>query len=896
MTLLLEITYRLGAPRAVAALLLTMSILTGARADVYFVDSELGDDRYTGLTTLPSIKPPLTGPWRTLARVAAAGLFAGDEVRLRCGQSWAETLRLNQSGSSAHPIIISTFPESCSNQPLITGTTAIPADNWELDHNHVYRARLPLNLVGNGALKTSIGKWSHSSAGPGGKLNFAKICPRNIKGCLSYVSPGKVKGLIASPRFTLRRGGRYKLEYSLSAPKGVTVILRVRRSGSTSASLLGPVVKLVGKGFLQTGTVTFAARTSASDARIDVEIPAGGTQVFMRDIALRPLTGAPHTLIMAGRDLQPAHHPNFGFDPTTPDSLYLKNAVDSTVVPDNLTGGSGSNFFTTGGDLVLPPGAELTTGLGVRLRSENWNVDQRTVTAISGSRVDFAPLSRYPIQKDWGYFFTGAAWMVDSADEWFYAATTNLLTVQMPDGGHPGSRLAYATLGAGIDLDDLHDVLVDNLAISGAVTGVTLDSASNITLRRLRIEDTAGRGASLPRGTLIAIEDCRFTRTGLDAISACSAGPLNCGALNSVNGTTVIDSGVQLANGKVVSLPAPLDSAFGLGRDGTVTHSKLLRAGAYGVLANGAYTVNGTSFKDICLTHDDCAAIYSNMFANGSHFSGNLVRGIWGNTAGTPYTDTRAVGIYIDERGQGITVANNLIMLADNGVQVHNAFNNTLRGNTLYGNRRAQLWFQEGTRVLRANGDIHANTIDGNILVPTDSSAAVRQETVFADTDDFGSYTSNIYSTLLGTEVVSDLSLAGSTNYEFATWQAATSNSTPRNSDALGRAVILDGFTTFRVVGHDLVPNGNLANGLTDWTHFNATPPLAEITLENCNPGACVKLAAGGSISLVSSPNFSAVKVQWYRISFDAKTGVDGETFTVTPRTAEVARTISQVY
>ena len=78
MILLLEITYCLGAPRAVAALLLTMSILTGARADVYFVDSELGDDRYTGLTTLPSTKPPLTGPWRTLARVAAAGLFAGD--------------------------------------------------------------------------------------------------------------------------------------------------------------------------------------------------------------------------------------------------------------------------------------------------------------------------------------------------------------------------------------------------------------------------------------------------------------------------------------------------------------------------------------------------------------------------------------------------------------------------------------------------------------------------------------------------------------------------------------------------------------------------------------------------------------------------------------------------
>ena len=104
------------------------------------------------------------------------------------------------------------------------------------------------------------------------------------------------------------------------------------------------------------------------------------------------------------------------------------------------------------------------------------------------------------------------------------------------------------------------------------------------------------------------------------------------------------DSGVQVANAKVVSLPATIDGAISLGADATVSGNKLVRSGTYGMFLRGNSTIASNSFTDTCLTLDDCAAVYSNMASNGSTFTGNFVRGVWGNIAGTPYTATRSVG------------------------------------------------------------------------------------------------------------------------------------------------------------------------------------------------------------------------------------------------------------
>ncbi len=879
-------------------ILLLVLVLTGlarpALATIYFVDTDIGNDAFAGQTSSPGNVGSGSGPWRSLARVAAAVLQPGDEVRLHCGQVWAETLRINQSGVNGLPILLGAYPEPCTNKPRIDGTIVIPADNWERDHGAVYRVRLPVNLVTNGALDRSVTQWAQVQSGAKGKLVFNKVCPKVAGGCLSFTSPAKVKGLLASPRFTLRAAARYRLSYSVFVPKGKNAVLRLRRSGPTDLTALASAIKITGSGTWQTRTVDFVARNGATDARFDVEVPAQAVTVMLRAVAVQPLTGVPNNLLMAGRDLQPGHHPNFGFDPLLPNSVYLKTTADSNQVTDNL--GTGSTFLTTGNDLVLPPGATLAAGMQVRMRSENWNLDERTITTVNGTRIDFTPKTTYRLQADWGYFFVGAAWMVDSPDEWFFDSAHRTLTVWMPDSANPGARLAYASLGTGIDLTGLHDVVVDNLAVRGTATGVDASTTARITMRNLRIEDSAGRGLSFKQGQSIKIENSVIVRTRLDAINACKAGAVECGSHNSVTNNTIVDSGVQVANAKVVSLPTTIDGAISLGADATVSGNKLVRSGTYGVFLRGNSTIASNSFTDTCLTLDDCAAVYSNMASNGSTFTGNFVRGVWGNIAGTPYTATRSVGIYLDDQSQGMVVDGNTLLDADNGIQVHNAFNNVLRNNAFYGNRRFQLWFQEGSHVLRDNGDIHGNVVSNNVLVPTADAPALRHETILADTHDFATYTGNVYSVLLGTNVAQETypDPANSTLYTMSQWQSATVNGTPRNSDASGRAIALEGFTTFRTNGGNIIPNGDLSSGLGNWSRFNQTAPLAAMTLVNCGASNCVQIVAGAPTSLLSSHNFAVTKDQFYRVSFDASTGVEGETITVVPRKGGGTQFINQ--
>lgn len=853
-----------------------------ARAATYFIDAELGHDGWSGRAISGPSAPSTDGPWRTLARVRTATLQPGDELRLRCGQTWNETLRVTQSGASGNPILIGAYPEPCATPPAIDGRVLIPADNWVKTHGNVYRATVPPNLVQNGALDRSVTHWSQPVA-PRGTLAFKRACSKPVVGCLHFTTPKKGKGLLSSSKFALKRGARYRATYSIFVPKGVTVTARIRRSGPSDFTVLASPLRIVGTGIWQQKTFTFNARRSAIDARLDFEVPAlrsGAANAQLRNVAIQPYMTEPLSLLMGGRPLQSAHHPNFGYDPAAPDSVYLRNAEDSDT---DATVRGGSSFVTTGDDLRLPAGASLTPDLTIRIRSENWNLDQRTVTSVVGTRVEFAPGSSYPIDAGWGYFFLGAPWMVDSPDEWYYDKTTRTFTVWMPDSGTPGNRVMLTNVDVGIDLTGLHDIVLERIAVRGVMTGVVLGNAQDTVVRGMTIEDTRGRGVTFPFGQRIAVESSIFRRTGTDAISACKLGASGCGSQNMARSNRIQDSGVLRIGQRIVSLPMPQEAAITLGQNSTIISNRIVRGGSQGVFLRGASIAANNAIVDTCMVLDDCGAIYSSITANGSQITGNLVQRVIGNINGTIYKDTRAVGIYVDEQATNLLVDNNAATEADNGIQVHNAFANTIRRNVLFGNRNNQLWLQEDTNATRANGDIHSNTVTDNVLVPLEDVPALRLQTILSDVNDFAGFAGNTYSGLLGGSVALEMTPTEQLTYTLPEWQLAEAGGTPRNLDTTGRSIKLQGFAAFRKAGTNIVPNGNLANGLAGWSRFNDVSPDAQMSLGLC-PGPCAKLVAGGSSSLMSTPNFSVLRGQRYRVSFDAATGVNGEFFTVVPR------------
>ncbi len=87
----------------------------------FFVSSSGGSDSNSGLDS--------AHPFKTLARISVLNLLPNDRMFLKCGDTWrGETLNIRSSGTSSAPILFSSYPEACVDQPRIDGTQ--PVTGW----------------------------------------------------------------------------------------------------------------------------------------------------------------------------------------------------------------------------------------------------------------------------------------------------------------------------------------------------------------------------------------------------------------------------------------------------------------------------------------------------------------------------------------------------------------------------------------------------------------------------------------------------------------------------------------------------------------------------------------------------------------------------------------------
>ncbi len=143
-----------------------------AGATTYYVSSSSGDDGNSGTST--------GSPFETLAKVNTVTLAPGDQVRLFCGDVWrAERLIIDNSGTAAQPITVTSHPLACPDRPVVSG--AQPIVGWTLDpgSGNVYRVDLDLggnagkfphgiNQLFRDGQRLPHGRWPNLNAGNGG--------------------------------------------------------------------------------------------------------------------------------------------------------------------------------------------------------------------------------------------------------------------------------------------------------------------------------------------------------------------------------------------------------------------------------------------------------------------------------------------------------------------------------------------------------------------------------------------------------------------------------------------------------------------------------------------------------------------------------------------------------
>lgn len=857
-----------------------LTVSAPALSKIFYVDSLNGNDAWSGESASPGAND---GPWQSLSRISVASLVPGDSVLLKCGGVWYETLTLKASGTAENPITVGSYPYACTDKPVISGSTPIPAHNWVQDSGNIYKVSSTIDLITFGTFEKGLGKWSSWSPQNNADIGLVSSCPQANSTCMSFTG-GSEKSLLISNIFALQAKHSYTASFILKAPMGVSVIAILRRNAAPW-EIMGLIKSLPGKGVWETHTLPFTATASLENARLEFVVPAG-VNIGVDDVKISSTQTDVLGVFAHGKAMNVAHHPNRGHDPLKPDSLFFAVAENADRV--NLPNGAiGSSHLTAGADLAALAHPAIIPGTGIRIRTNPWTIADRKIASVSGSRLTFDSPTTDPVEKDWGYFLYGQRWMLDEPGEWHYDAATKTLSVWMADNTVPGNRISVGQRAMGIEASTLSHIRIDNLSIQNVGTGVRMFKANNIVLRNLNVFDTLGLGIDAVLSTDSGVEDSKIFRTAGDAIFTDGRSTRFHASDN-----LIVESSIQFTNGILTGLPGPAKAAIGAGRSADIRGNRIYGAGYIGIRPHDNSLVSGNHVENACLVLDDCGAIYTNGQHNNSIIVNNTVKHVHGGLSGKPaHLASQAQGIYLDDLTSGVTVSGNTIVDADNGIQLHNAANNRIENNTAYDNRKHQIWLQERTQTLDTEGDVYGNTIVGNRLFSTlAKNTAIGQTTALQkdNTHRFASFDNNLYFTLLSPTIASETWPSGGAIYTLPAWKAAvTYTNSHRNLDPAASEINTAsiGYATFSTMGTNILPTGNIILGKTGWTAWNQTAPYGQMVLEACTPAIkCLRYTAGASVGLLSSPNFSVQKDQWYKVSFDLKTGTNGQSVFIMTR------------
>ena len=851
---------------------LSVSALQSFAANIYFLDATGGNDAWAGTAPAYTASPTANGPWQTLNRLNGVSLQPGDTVLLKCGETWQEPLVLAAMGNQVSPIRISSYSAStCISKPVISGTQLVPDHTWVHQSGNIFQTRLPANLI-----KSSGGIHSYQSWSASGNHSLAldASCSSVASNCVRLTS-GSTNSIAISGNFPTTAGAQLSIEYRVKIQSGVTVKV-VPRRGGPSYETVGKVQLITGTGDWQSYSYRSVFTKTISNARVDFELAPGGKTLSITDLNVSNPSGAPRQLFSTAGPFAPAHHPNRGFKTTNPNAIFASIAEDSDRVPQgsNIV----STYLTRGADFVLPPGADVMSGNFIFIRTNNWMMDELKVSRTAGNRIYFDRPSSYPLERHWGFYVTGSRWMLDSPGEWFFDPLTSLLYVWMPDSAAPGPRVSFTYRDVGLDVSGSSFVTIEGLDIRGFEKGIKMRSAIVVQILNSSVSNSGEFGIDAVGCQNCEIRGNTLANSMRDGLSATDPNGSAASGLRVLN-NAISNSGIRGPSLTASDLPIRSFGAVRAGRQAVVTNNTIVNNGYIGILAGSGSTISGNHVENSCLVLNDCSAIYASGLNNASQISENTVSNVLGNVDGMPtHMTTLTNGVYLDELASGVRLSGNTLIGADNGLHIHDSFNNVISSNTFFGNRRYQIWAQETNNRQRAQGDLYGNQITGNRFFSAVPLNAVQHESIFTSTHSFATYQGNRYSTLLHPAVVDERWSNGGAVFDFGLWKAT------RAQDLAGTEVSSIGYSLFRVTGENQIPNGNITNGKTGWTAWNATAPFGQMTLESCPQGTCLRYFAGATQSLLTSPNFSVAQNQWYRVTFDARTADNAQPISVTVR------------
>jgi len=290
-------------------------------------------------------------------------------------------------------------------------------------------------------------------------------------------------------------------------------------------------------------------------------------------------------------------------------------------------------------------------------------------------------------------------------------------------------------------------------------------------------------------------------------------------------------------------------------------------------LSGTGLSIHRNRLERCCLLFDDGGGVY--MGGSGHDVRNNTVVDSLGDPEGTPtfFTDrsTAAQGIYADDRSHDIVIEDNTVVNADFGLQLHNTYNDQVRGNTFYASRESGVYISEDS-IVDIPGFVHDNLIEGNIVYVTGNNAyAVRESYGLDFTVDFASYDGNTYWHEEGCVPFVRGTRSGSWDvYSFEEWRSATGfDATSVNLAPTYQVVPTAGRPTGP---SNLISNGAFDAGIDGWGSWPSAVVVAWDADCGLTAGSLSATAVGaGAGALVNSPFFTIVTDTGYLLRFSLR-------------------------
>jgi len=384
-------------------------------------------------------------------------------------------------------------------------------------------------------------------------------------------------------------------------------------------------------------------------------------------------------------------------------------------------------------DSSLSKPAGYFTGAVCHIKTAVWHLDQIPITDFSRGTVTLARSPRFDISTQFGYYMTSIVGEINEEGEWAYDPAQKRLFLWPKGGVAQDVEFTYREYGVRTHANTSWNIVRGLTILNAYMHGIWLYHAHDMTIENNTIEHTFMFGIYLQTtgGT------CNNNRILNNTVKHSCFRGISVGGDAShcrVEGNTVYATGVEHYGGDLMH--GPSHGIYIGGPFARVYNNRIDRTGYTGLYIECRGLGRQVCYNyitNVGLALSDAGGIYTGSFHDGSeedHIHHNIIEDAIGCLSmirrcdkGLPVTIEKysgdTAGIYVDEEGNNRIIEHNTVINSHMaGILFHWAPSNVVRKNTLYGNRRCQIYLSGKNEARKI---LENDELSQNIMFATDA-------------------------------------------------------------------------------------------------------------------------------------------------------------------------------